>query len=66
MMENEIGISFSPKEIFESSYQEKPEIDAGQQAQASFIRKLEDLSSIQVRDESDLGKERPMKVDRTG
>ena len=38
MMENEIGISFSPKEIFESSYQEKPEIDAGQQAQASFIR----------------------------
>ena len=35
---------FPPKEIFESSYQEKPEIDAGQQAQASFIRRLEDLS----------------------
>ena len=53
-------------EIFESRYQEKPEIDAGQQAQASFIKRLEDLSSIQVRDESDLDKERPMKVDRTG
>ena len=66
MIENKIEISFSPKEILESCYQEKPEIDAGQQAQASFIRRLKDLSSIQVRDESDLDNERPVKVDRTG